>query len=1365
MKSRIRRLLWLPLIHRKAPFARFGRSDVAGVPARLARPEVINSGATPWNVAGVPALSDVAGVSARRRGQALLLAVLIMLLAALLGAGFLAVVSGNLNQSARVADKTRAIEASRAGIAYANAQLSGSAQGDLWRPIDVSPAPDTTDLAYDFYYSQLEKVQGWAAPSRPSRADFADEATYRLARKFYRDSTYGKFPDPNQVAGDAPKFLVKVEEIAANSPTESSHVGEIKITSIGLSQDDPNVFHRSIAYKSGRLKSPWASALRGVSNWRFGDTDKNSGVPYATLPRIVNAGTQFPANNVEFTVDTTDKPAFSGENVPFNVVIVKKDAAPSVRGAVITKVENDGAKLTFARLERTIGVGETIQKAAALGIGAGIDLLNTGRPAAYPKDLPQPGGITANGSVWLQGQILLSNLSKNGSQLKASGSLAIDGADADKKQIAQNSGDIGPTNALDATSNRIVASSQNNFPGNLILTAAARSNGVETTDLVNDGWNRIGARALGLDYSSGRAIEPFVPVKIDSPENLARYYALTRGSPGGIYIDNRGDFERVDGRAMTQAELVEMLISPATAATFQDVSRLGVAALPGATNVSLEQRHLRGWIGADEFLARGALIELIQEPDSEPQVRVTLDARNDADPNGPAASQTFRDDNGQLQRGVYARTFDWPRNGTILAEGNLRVRGNINLSQLPVGSDAALFPSLTIVSLGNIYIEGALSVDSESAPNSPIPLLQRKKLLLLARKNVIVNPTRAVLARTDAQTVATNSATVKLNGTLDAPKSFVIAVADALSFNKGDLAEITGAAIPTVIRGLVTKADDKNNLLTIISPAAGLIPIANAAAPTFVRSPLEKRAAGLGVSAREYFSLVDTDNAINRRIVAPLTQDRPTNRNRLVFDHGGDLKADPTARVGLKIRAEDFDVAHPRPADFTAVLTNKQPLKPNGNLDLVPTDVRQVDKILRTRQNFAAPALKEFNGFVTATKAKPLSQFALEIRATADSRETPQPEGYRYSADPTDAALANLPAHALMGIGLRYETGAVFVAPTESLNNQRREDFDGRTAPEGFIIPLATSVEYDLNGELTNLLTSSQSRKTKYIGFNPKVVDSDDGLTVGISFYQPLTNVARSSLDSRALEIEPAINPDFTDFPQSIVFKRSIAVSTPATSNLLPDYRVRSLKIENVSLNDQSIKPVMRALPINAFVCAQRGSWLVIPGDFFRSTPPVRGIADNTGKIIGSYIDFDNSKTIGANEYILRDPGDPNSAKIADLNRDGNYDKGEIEAGLRFARTNIAPIQFTGAIIENQSAIVSDVAAVTVGAPPVVVGAVQDWTDKWATYNDVGAPNTEPGKPYLFDFISYAFDPSLAQGSAGADELRVPVTNALLYQQ
>ena len=1346
----------------------------------------------------------------RRKGQALLLAVLIMLLAALLSAGFLAVVSGNLNQSARIADKTRAIEASRAGIAYANAQLSGSSQGDLWRPIDVSPAPDpsNTSSGYDFYYSQLDKVQGWAAKVPPKRGDFAmgtvGDEPFRVAFQAYRDATYGKFPDPNQPIGDAPKFLVKVEEVPVLLPSDpnydaeaAKHAGEVKITSIGLSDDDPNVFHRAIAYKSGRRKSPWASALRSVSNWKFGQSEDTTGVPYGDVTTPVTAN---PSANVNVTIDNSNKPKFSESDAPFNIVIVKKDASPVVRGAVVTKVDTTGTILTLAKLDNDILKDEVIQKAAAIGTASTIDLLNTGQQPspAFPQTFPdqaQPNGILANGSLWLQGQIRLSALQKFGSKIQTSGSLVVDGT---KNVDGGNSSDVTTGGGQLISSN--VNTGPNVFPGTFSTVS-----GVNKTDLVNDGWNKIGAQTLGLDYSSSRDVEPFKPAKIDSAENLARYRALTRNSAiispierVGLYIDNREDVEKVGTTSMSQQQLTNMLLSPPTAT--DNYTRTGTAEAVNAPNKSLEEQHLRGWVGPDEFLARGALVELMPANGPNfpvPYLRVTLDARGDniatdvTRAAGPVLAKSWRDTNGNVNNGVYTRNFAWPANGTIFSEGNVRIRGVITDPANPAPR------SLTVVSMGNIYIEGSVSVDNRTVPDPnnsalTIPDPNRNKLMLLAKKNVIVNPTRAVLARTDVQTVATNTGAITLAGiptpivagTYATAANFNIQVADSQIFNTGDYAEVSVPSVTDPIRGLITAINNGTNTLTIRSTAGGSIPVSTTLAPVIVRSPLEKSNQITTTSMNKaFFSLVKLENAINRRVVASITQDTSANRNRIVFDHMG---VKQTTVAGLTITAKDYtDNAIPRPSGFTAFLTNKQPLlansntPPDENLDSGETGVTSANKILRTYNTFSANNRKPFNEFPVTppptTTPKPISQLMAEIIATEEMTAGLTPKGYRYIATPTNPAFGTLPSNALAGVGLRYEPSIGFVAPTDVNEMSRRKNFNAATTPVAgeFTIPLATSVGYDLNGGLSNLLPLSGSRVTKYIGFNPGfgTTDNDDALTVDSSFYQLNTDTDRySTIDSRVLALVPSADANLTAFPQSIVLKRSDELTTPAISALLPDYEVKSMKLENVELSGTSakIKPVASSMQINAFVYAQEGSWIVIPSDYFRSGPPVRGIADTNGTLIGSYIDYNGDKspldpTTGLPDPKESIPASTGSARIADLNRNGKEDGGERDAALRFLRYNSAPIRFYGAIIENQTAVVADVkdAAQT---NVLVTGAVQDWMNKWATFDDT-ATGAVQGNKANFQFMTYTYDPSLALGSVGSSQLRVPVTDDLLYQQ
>ena len=289
------------------------------------------------------------------------------------------------------------------------------------------------------------------------------------------------------------------------------------------------------------------------------------------------------------------------------------------------------------------------------------------------------------------------------------------------------------------------------FPGTFQVDSGSN---VNRSDLINDGWNKIGAQTLGLDYSNyaqRQAVQTRQNRQLDQLGALSRVNARDSRTNQGVYIDNRDDVEKVYNNttqrieAMTQQQLVEMLTSPPQA-TPTDYTRTGTAATnPDGTPlnaVSLEQRHLRGWVGPDEFLARGALVELIQSAAAGPAIRVTYDARSDANPGGPDANKTVRGADGNLQPGVYSQVLPWPKNGTLFAEGNIRIRGNIQLPPVPDSGAPDLYPSLTVISLNNIYVEGSLSVDDRAivVNGQKVALPNRKKLMLVAKKERYCQP-------------------------------------------------------------------------------------------------------------------------------------------------------------------------------------------------------------------------------------------------------------------------------------------------------------------------------------------------------------------------------------------------------------------------------------------------------------------------------------------------------------------------------------------------------------------------------------------------------------------------------------------------
>lgn len=154
-------------------------------------------------------------------GQALLLAVIILLLMVLVGAIFVLTVANNLTTTGRGVEKVKAQALADAGIRYANDQLMRSPEGADWRPPGGAPPGDTT------YWDEYEILRGW------DRQGFT------------------KYPDPRDpnaipIGGEG-SFLLKVEYVG--DPTVDPHAPALKITSIGRPFENPFVHHIRVAYK------------------------------------------------------------------------------------------------------------------------------------------------------------------------------------------------------------------------------------------------------------------------------------------------------------------------------------------------------------------------------------------------------------------------------------------------------------------------------------------------------------------------------------------------------------------------------------------------------------------------------------------------------------------------------------------------------------------------------------------------------------------------------------------------------------------------------------------------------------------------------------------------------------------------------------------------------------------------------------------------------------------------------------------------------------------------------------------------------------------------------------------------------------
>lgn len=238
-----------------------------------------------------------------RRGQALLIAVLLMSVILLVGILFVALVNRNQVQSARHGDVVTANELAAAGIRYVDRMLQTSPVGADWRPhlVAYDPAtydaddpatwpsppamyedsnasgddtdpnfwgPDGIEGTEDDYYSDLDIDRGWC----PLRAGDPDDPGPYLRFGFTR------YPDPapgvplgsglNNATFGRGYALVRVT-YDPDPPYEPGDTEEqnplsncIMIESIGRVSDMSTVFRRMVAYKPIGL----TDHLRWVTN-------------------------------------------------------------------------------------------------------------------------------------------------------------------------------------------------------------------------------------------------------------------------------------------------------------------------------------------------------------------------------------------------------------------------------------------------------------------------------------------------------------------------------------------------------------------------------------------------------------------------------------------------------------------------------------------------------------------------------------------------------------------------------------------------------------------------------------------------------------------------------------------------------------------------------------------------------------------------------------------------------------------------------------------------------------------------------------------------------------------------------------------
>ena len=1134
----------------------------------------------------------------RRRGQALIVTVLLMIFAAALGATFVTVVSLNLNQTARSSDKDEARLAAENGARFVRFQLEN--EGLRWRPKTQNALPQPGEATFAAYYSPFEQAQGWAT----NGVDDGDPN--------YHSDGFVCYPDPRGAQKETPRFLLKVEKVedGAWDNLDRSRTGDLRCTVIGRAAKNENAWHQTVIYVRGQNHNPLTSALRTITNWDFA----NATVPFGQIARISGLNLTLEKGRGEF-------PATG------NVYVLIGDPLSNrgLRGAVVESYVSSTRTLKLAAtVSPAPQIGERVEMAGALGTSPLLDWNGNGTFESARENVltdfaatgtGTSGGVRANGGLLLFGDSRALQLRSSQNALAGSSAAAIRASSGVQFMTFPSAPSLTPAltvageysnasgGARTLNNSLVAASNDANFPG-----AWAGMNASEKAQLVDDGWNR-----LANVPSATRQIAPFAPPNIASGGAQNRYRRLSEyskpaspldpptaslyGYGEGIYINNSRDRERVGGgsalREMTQDELRRMWTSQVSSSTLTYL-RLGTPSSRTAANRSLEEQHLRGWVGPDEFRARGALVEL----NADGTISITLDSGDDtATYNlGAAPHKGWRDANGNLlghatAGSVYRRTFAWPKNGIICAEGNIRIRGTTNNAPR----------SLTVVSFNNIYIEGSLNAGD-------------KKIALLAKRNVVLNPTR-VLERTDDQTLLRTAITASANSPV-----YALNVYDASAFQSGDWVTLDNNS-SNAQEVCIQSVDAANNRL-ILLPSTPVRSNQPALRPIRAKSdPFNN-----GEPYTRYNRLDRFGQALQRRFVSP---PGASSEIRLALRHSAERRT--AVRVpflnGTNAPATAF-LSHKLAANAQTSLihtTDKNLIVADGATPLdfwsVARPMSPTAKATAYHINWLAgptASVYAFNG-VLRNRTAPGWRYA-------DSSTQLIFNG--YGDNPNGAGNLQMPPfYFLASVGNRADATSTSVWPWRP-NLKTAGYYD---------VPMATSVVSTLNGVYSNETASGlrsdvwdnargDFERVGQFGFNPihgavfpetsSTDETEDAATSDQSFY---VNYAGSPLvpqsfllDSRVLDGARSGSNSFAlRFNNKIVdgvFR--VADYFDSTSNSgnggrIPYYNLSRLKLENLGFNAQhqiELLAPAQTLDVRAFVYAQEGSWIVIPGDFYDAT-------------------------------------------------------------------------------------------------------------------------------------------------------------------
>lgn len=639
-----------------------------------------------------------------RGGQALLVAVLLMMAILLVGILFVALVTYNQAQSARHEDTRTAQEMAETGVRYAAHMMETSPEGTDWRPPrppaqytdgTVDPGfwgPDGVPDTEDDYYTDMELARGWA-----SLIDTSTVPPSYFVENGVRREGFTRYPDPRTPGDitieDMPRgigpgegyFLLRVTYDPPQPGEEFSDTDwHIRIESIGR-VEGTQVFRRMVAYRA----LPMFNYARLVHNTTDHGQPAFLGIPpYLDMNNdgfIPPGDADGPSS--EFLATTIDGP-------------VKVNGQLRVAGAA----------------HRHPDTGEPLEASTTFNLWDGVspggyyrkDRVEATAGIVPMDDHPEsfPGQVRINDSAaadWLTYTGIDDEFDTHGGRVRDG--VTGTGADGHSRFVSETRL---PTLTL--------GDAPTNFDRYRNLT---RGTG-DLVDINPDPDSTEFVRSGRWGFGAGIYINNYNDIQFDHNIDALIADWQRAGAAAGAPTDTDSGWNALYTTYSPPGVKVEFF--PEEPADLVPVRHPEEVDEPGKV----------WWPDYDP-----------DEPEDQPGIRITrYDGRH------------WRTETGE-DSGLNVRMFDYPTpwlDGTddreryplIVAEGNVRVSGQLPPA-LVNGGDALRTYDMVIVSGGTIYIDGQLL-----APNDYLPEEHQvddefnTRVVLLARDNVCLNTTQIV---------------------------------------------------------------------------------------------------------------------------------------------------------------------------------------------------------------------------------------------------------------------------------------------------------------------------------------------------------------------------------------------------------------------------------------------------------------------------------------------------------------------------------------------------------------------------------------------------------------------------------------------